>query len=73
MGFGSTLDALKHLRKLRKLYLYGCVDWEGSLQPRNLRELVALDVEACFWLAGWGSRLGDPAEAAEAQHLRHGA
>ena len=53
VGFWGTLDALKHLRKLRKLYLYGCEDLEGSLQPlRNLRELVALDVEACFGLQG---------------------
>ena len=52
VGFAGTLDALKHLRKLRKLYLHGCVDLEGSLEPlRNLREL-ALDVEACFGLQG---------------------
>ena len=53
VGFAGTLDALKHLHKLRELYLCGCVDLEGSLAPlRNHRELVKLDVEACFGLQG---------------------
>ena len=53
VGFAGTLDALKHLRKLRELYLCGCVDLEDSLEPlRNLQELVALNVEACFGLQG---------------------
>ena len=51
--FGGTLDALKHLRKLRELYLHGCVDLEGTLEPlRNLRKLNMLNVEACFGLQG---------------------
>ena len=53
VGFAGTLDALKHLRKLRDLYLCGCVDLEGTLEPlRNLQELVTLKVEACFGLQG---------------------
>ena len=48
-GFAGTLDALKNLCKLRELYLYGCVAQKGSVEPlRDLRELVTLDVEACF-------------------------
>ena len=74
VGFAGTLDALKHLRKLRALYLYGCVDLKGTLEPlRNLRELVQLNVEACFGLHGGDTRLGDPAEALEPQHLGHAA
>ena len=53
VGSGGTLDALKHLRKLRELCLCGCVDLEGSLEPLgNLQELVKLNVEACFGLQG---------------------
>ena len=53
VGFAGTLDALKNLRKVRTLHLYGCVDLEGSLEPlRNLEELVTLNVEACFGLQG---------------------
>ena len=56
VGFAGTLDALKYLRKLRKLHLFGCVDLDGSLEPlRDLRELVKLNVEACgMWLRGGG-------------------
>ena len=53
VGFAGTLDALKHLRKLRELCLFGCVDLEGTLEPlRNLQELVKLNFEACFGLQG---------------------
>ena len=49
VGFAGTLDALKTLRRLRALYLSGCVDLEGS---RNLHELDTLAIEACFGLHG---------------------
>ena len=52
-GFAGTLDALMNLRKLRELYLSGCLALEGSVEPlRDLQELVVLDVEACFGLQG---------------------
>ena len=52
-GFAGTLDALKHLRKLRELYLYGVRGLGGQFRAvEELRELVKLNVEACFGLEG---------------------
>ena len=52
-GFGGTLQPLHGLRKLRQLYLYGCVALEGTVEPlANLQELVEVDMEACLGLEG---------------------
>ena len=52
-GFGGTLQPLRGLRKLRKLYLYGCVALEGTVEPlANLHDLKTVDMEACFGLQG---------------------
>ena len=52
-GFGGTLQPLHGLRKLRGLFLSGCVALEGSVEPlANLHDLVVVDMEACLGLQG---------------------
>ena len=52
-GFRSSLEPLRSLRKLLKLYLFGCVALEGSVEPLSgLQALEMVDVEACFGLGG---------------------
>lgn len=52
-GFGGTLQPLRGLRKLRELYLYGCVALQGTVEPlANLHDLETVDMEACLGLQG---------------------
>ena len=52
-GFGGNLEPLRNLRKLKNLFLYGCVALEGSVEPlADLQDLKLVDVEACFGLVG---------------------
>ena len=52
-GFSGTLQPLRGLRKLRQLYLNGCVALDGSVEPlADLQELVEVNMEACLGLQG---------------------
>ena len=52
-GFGGNLEPLRNLRKLKMLYLFGCVALEGSVEPlAELQDLEMVNVEACFGLVG---------------------
>ena len=52
-GFRGSLEPLRSLRKLRKLYLCGCVALEGSVEPLSgLQALETVNLEACFGLVG---------------------
>ena len=52
-GFGGTLQPLRGLRKLCKLFLYGCVALEGTVEPlANLHDLETVDMETCLGLQG---------------------
>ena len=52
-SFGGTLQPLRGLRKLRQLYLFGCVALEGTVELlANLHDLETVDMEACLGLQG---------------------
>ena len=52
-GFGGNLEPLRNLRKLKNLFLHGCVALKGSVEPlADLQDLKVVNVEACFGLVG---------------------